>query len=57
MKFIDCPHCKQLQVFECENGVWFPTPPFCCEIMRNSDEPFWNLLLDAEIAKVAELIQ
>lgn len=53
MKIIKCPHCNSYQVFEmAEDGIYFPSSPYCCEIMASADSPHWNKLLDNALASV-----
>ena len=46
-KTIYCPVCKRQQTMERVIGhIWIPVAPFCCDIMRNSDTPEWNALIE-----------
>lgn len=45
---IVCPHCERKQTVEMDifTGVWYQTPPFCCDVMRYADDEIWNKRLD-----------
>jgi hypothetical protein len=48
---IRCPICKRKQKMRqhVQDKIWFPISPFCCDVMRNTDTPEWNKLLDQAI--------